>query len=31
MSCLMHLGGLLAREAPQVKVLHIAEILAAQE
>jgi L-lactate dehydrogenase complex protein LldE len=28
MSCLMHLGGLLAREAPQVKVLHIAEILA---
>lgn len=28
MSCLMHLGGLLARESPQVKVLHIAEILA---
>lgn len=28
MSCLMHLGGLLSREAPQVKVLHIAEILA---
>lgn len=28
MSCLMHLGGLLARRAPQVKVLHIAEILA---
>jgi L-lactate dehydrogenase complex protein LldE len=28
MSCLMHLGGLLAREAPQVKVRHIAEILA---
>lgn len=28
MSCLMHLGGLLAREAPQVKVMHIAEILA---
>jgi len=24
----MHLGGLLARESPQVKVLHIAEILA---
>ena len=28
MSCLMHLGGLLAREAPQVKVRHIAESLA---
>lgn len=28
MSCLMHLGGLLAREAPQVKAVHIAEILA---
>jgi hypothetical protein len=27
MSCLMHLGGLLAREAPQVKAIHIAEIL----
>ena len=27
MSCLMHLGGLLARESPQVKVVHIAEIL----
>lgn len=31
MSCLMHLGGLLAREAPQVKVMHIAEILAGTE
>lgn len=30
MSCLMHLGGLLAREAPQVKVRHIAEILAGE-
>lgn len=30
MSCLMHLGGLLGREAPQVKVLHIAEILAGE-
>jgi len=29
MSCLMHLGGLLSREAPQVKVMHIAEILTA--
>ena len=28
MSCLMHLGGLLSRESPQVKVVHIAEILA---
>lgn len=28
MSCLMHLGGLLARQHPQVKVIHIAEILA---
>ena len=28
MSCLMHLGGLLAREVPQIKVVHIAEILA---
>lgn len=28
MSCLMHLGGLLSREAPQVKVVHIAEIMA---
>jgi hypothetical protein len=24
----MHLGGLLSREAPQVKVVHIAEIMA---
>jgi L-lactate dehydrogenase complex protein LldE len=30
MSCLMHLGGLLARESPQVKVRHIAEILAGE-
>ncbi len=28
MSCLMHLGGLLGRDTPQVKVIHIAEILA---
>jgi L-lactate dehydrogenase complex protein LldE len=28
MSCLMHLGGLLSRQHPQVKVIHIAEILA---
>lgn len=27
MSCLMHLGGLLSREAPHIKVMHIAEIL----
>lgn len=30
MSCLMHLGGLLSRTNPEVKVLHIAEILTAR-
>lgn len=30
LSCLMHLGGLLARSHPQVKVRHIAEILAGE-
>jgi L-lactate dehydrogenase complex protein LldE len=28
-SCLMHLGGLLSRQGAPVKVLHLAEILAA--
>jgi L-lactate dehydrogenase complex protein LldE len=30
-SCLMHLGGMLSRQGSPVRVMHIAEILAAQE
>jgi L-lactate dehydrogenase complex protein LldE len=30
-SCLMHLGGLLSREAVPIRVVHLAEILAGEE
>jgi L-lactate dehydrogenase complex protein LldE len=30
-SCLMHLGGLLSRHRSTVRVMHLAEILAARE
>jgi L-lactate dehydrogenase complex protein LldE len=30
-SCLMHIGGLLTRERAGIRVMHLAEILAAQE
>ena len=30
-SCLMHVGGLLSRERSGVRVMHLAEILAATE
>ena len=30
-SCLMHIGGLLSRQRAGVRVLHLAEVLAAQE
>jgi L-lactate dehydrogenase complex protein LldE len=30
-SCLMHIGGLLSRDGAPIRVLHLAQILAAQE
>jgi L-lactate dehydrogenase complex protein LldE len=30
-SCLMHIGGMLSRQRAGVRVMHLAEVLAAQE